>query len=203
MLQSIINPTGFPGLHKFMVESEFYEHNTAVSRPEYDYAPHLLLDTTDGRYHLRFGGNWPPGGDHILHAVSSTGGPNSWTLRNTPDATPGIHEGHPGTWYAGNLNDPEIVRVDDRYYMFTEVQISKPDPLDTGEPVVELNRFAWTESFGVGWLSGWFRGLFVTTFQVVRACQVISNLQVVRARTIIRAGQVALIGQVVRAVMLC
>jgi hypothetical protein len=75
-----------------------------------------------------------------------------------------------------------------------------------GNPVildVELNRFAWTESFGVGWLSGWCRGLFVTTFQVVRACQVVLNLQVVRARTIIRAGQVALIGQVVRAVMLC
>jgi hypothetical protein len=68
---------------------------------------------------------------------------------------------------------------------------------------VELNRFAWTESLGVGWLSGWCRGLFLTTFQVVRACQVVLNLQVVRARTIIRAGQVALIGQVVRAVMLC
>jgi hypothetical protein len=64
---------------------------------------------------------------------------------------------------------------------------------------VELNRFAWTESLGVGWLSGWCRGLFLTTFQVVRACQVVLNLQVVRARTIIRAGQVALIGQVVRA----
>jgi hypothetical protein len=74
---------------------------------------------------------------------------------------------------------------------------------DAFTETVELNRFAWTESFGVGWLSGWCRGLFVTTFQVVRACQVVLNLQVVRARTIIRAGQVALIGQVVRAVMLC
>jgi hypothetical protein len=42
---------------------------------------------------------------------------------------------------------------------------------------VELNRFAWTESLGVGWLSGWCRGLFLTTFQVVRACQVVLNLQ--------------------------
>jgi hypothetical protein len=70
-------------------------------------------------------------------------------------------------------------------------------------PSVELNRFAWTESFGVGWLCGMIGGLFVTTFQVIRACQVVLNLQVVRARTIIRACQVALIGQVVRAVMLC
>ena len=68
---------------------------------------------------------------------------------------------------------------------------------------VELNRFAWTESFGVGWLCGMIGGLFVTALQVVRAGQVVLNLQVVRAGTIIRACQVALIGQVVRAVMLC
>jgi hypothetical protein len=99
--------------------------------------------------------------------------------------------------------------------------------------IVELNRFAWTESFGVGWLCGLICGLFVTACQVVRACQVVLNLQVVRAGAIVRAGtivracqvvlnlqvvragaiiragtiiracQVALIDEVVHAVMLC
>jgi hypothetical protein len=69
--------------------------------------------------------------------------------------------------------------------------------------VVELNRFAWAESFGVGWLCGLIGGLFVTACQVVRACQVMLNLQVVRAGAIVRACQVALIDEVVRAVMLC
>ena len=62
---------------------------------------------------------------------------------------------------------------------------------------VEVNRFAWWEFFGVGWLRGLIGRPIVPELQVVRACQVVLNLQVVRARTIIRAGQV------VRAVMLC
>jgi len=50
--------------------------------------------------------------------------------------------------------------------------------------VVELNRFARGESFGVVVVSGVLRGLFVTILQVVRACQVAASLQVVRALTL-------------------
>jgi len=79
---------------------------------------------------------------------------------------------------------------------------------------VELNRFAWSESSGVGCVYGLTgRCVFVTgpqvvvacqvisDFQVVRACQVVSKLLVVRARRIIPAGQVALVRQVIRAAL--
>ena len=47
---------------------------------------------------------------------------------------------------------------------------------------VELNRFAWSESSGVGCVYGLTgRCAFVTGLQVVVACQVISDFQVVRA----------------------
>ena len=81
-------------------------------------------------------------------------------------------------------------------------------PVSSG---VELNRFAWSESSGVGCVYGLTgRCVFVTglqvvvacqvisDFQVVRACQVVSKLLVIRARRIIRAGQVALVRQVIR-----
>ena len=80
----------------------------------------------------------------------------------------------------------------------SETTVAGRRPVSSG---VELNRFAWTESFGVVVVSGLLRGLFVTALQVVRACQVVANLQVIRARTIIRAGQVTMVGRVVRATM--
>ena len=46
---------------------------------------------------------------------------------------------------------------------------------------VELNRFAWTASFGVVFVSGGLCGLFVRALGVVGAGQVVLNLQVVRA----------------------
>ena len=55
-------------------------------------------------------------------------------------------------------------------------------PLPPVSLVVELNRFAWSESSGVGCVYGLTgRCVFVTGLQVVVVCQVMSNLQVVRA----------------------
>jgi hypothetical protein len=117
------------------VQSRFFGYQSAVDRdttagqPAYDYCPFLMEDTLAGIYRLYAGGRWlRPGipgadGDHVLHYVSATGAPGTWFMpRFRPEFWLPQEEGQTDVWYACNCLEPEVLRVDDTYYMYAQVQ---------------------------------------------------------------------------------
>jgi hypothetical protein len=122
----------------------------------YDYSSHLIKDTasgqyrlyTQGRYRARIGGIGSFGGtvvdgDHVFLHTSPTGLGYTWTnvhpaaFNPEPKPAPlflqGKFAGQPNQWFSGNYNDPEVVKVNGIYYLYTQVEIAPGTPLDTGE----------------------------------------------------------------------
>ena len=121
--------------------SRFFGYQSAVDRDltggelAYDYSVHIIKDGP--WYRLFCGGRWRrPGvkyadGDHVLQYISPTGLGGTWKLVHfRPEFWQGGEEGHPEAWYAGHYLEPEVVKVDGVYYMYTQVGISQGRPID-------------------------------------------------------------------------
>ena len=130
-----------PGISAIRVESLFYGYQSAIDRDKtageaaYDYSVHLFYDRSAKIYRLFCGGRWrTPGrgdGDHVLQYTSKTGRAGTWKLiHNRPEFWQGGEEGKGGTWFTGNTLEPEILKVDGVYYMFTQVEIDPGQQLD-------------------------------------------------------------------------
>ncbi|MEM6797878.1 MAG: hypothetical protein AAF589_00045 [Planctomycetota bacterium] len=119
----------------------------------YDYSVFLMKDGDDYRmFHGgRFRDQMPDGaivdGDHVLSRVISSADlaadPSNWT-----DVTPTLYPGQgapsplfiqprftgdPDQWYSNNYLEPEVVKVNGTYYLYTQVQIDPGQLIDTGQ----------------------------------------------------------------------
>lgn len=169
------------GIDAITVKSSFQGYSSAVNRPltdgepAYDYSAHLIKD--GNQYRLYSGGRWRVSangtlwdGDHVLQHISSTGAANTWTMPHTPqrpEFLKGEEEGVSGKWYSRNYLEPEVVKVNGTYYMFTQVMILPGDPIDeTGKTAVtQADRIQLhTSADGLNW-SRWSttRGVIINT----------------------------------------
>ena len=133
----------FNGIGAISFSSVFYGYNSAVNRPTtggypaYNYSADVIRDTSAGLYRLYAGGrwlswpNWPYGdGDHILLYNSSSGLGGTWSVPGSPVAWTGYEEGYPGKWYSGNYLEPEVIKVNGTYYLYSQVEIQPGQPID-------------------------------------------------------------------------
>ncbi len=131
----------FESIASVNVESTFFGAKAAVDRPltgdqpAYDYSAHLIRDGEVLR--LFSGGRWlrrgPGGGDgdHTLQHISTTGAPGTWKMpHDRPEFWQGGEEGKSDTWFANNYLEPEVIKVGDTYYMFTQVEVDPGQPID-------------------------------------------------------------------------
>src|SRR5690242_17224602 len=117
MLDTAATLTGLGAVTSILCETDFFGHDSAVSRssmnghPAYNYSVHLIRDHVRGGYRLFYGGYWQSGGvegDHVLETTSSFGRPGTWSVATGPEFPLGDEEGYPGMWYSGNSMDPEV-----------------------------------------------------------------------------------------------
>lgn len=139
--RSTLHFSNLPEIESISFESTFYGYNSGVNRPltggepAYDYSAHVIKD--GGQYRMYAGGRWKrPGidradGDHVMQYVSSTGAADTWKMpRDRPEFWIGAEEGKKDVWYSGNCLEPEVVKIKGKYYMYTQVEIGKGDPID-------------------------------------------------------------------------
>lgn len=139
--EDTVHFSNLPEIDSIEIKSRFYGFQSAVDRdltagePAYDYSVHIIKD--GGLYRLYSGGRWrrpgvPHGdGDHVLQHTSPTGAAGTWTMpRNRPEFWKGEEEGHVGEWFANNYLEPEVVKVNGTYYMYTQVEIDPGAPID-------------------------------------------------------------------------
>ncbi len=130
-----------PEIESISFESAFYGYNSGVNRPltggepAYDYSAHVIKD--GDVYRMYAGGRWRrPGidradGDHVMQYVSKTGAADTWKMpRDRPEFWIGAEEGKKDVWYSGNCLEPEVLKVNGNYYMYTQVEIGKGNPID-------------------------------------------------------------------------
>jgi hypothetical protein len=129
--------------------SRFDGFQSAVDRdltdgqPAYDYSTHLIKDVDLGAYRLYSGGRWKSAvgdGDHVLQYDSPTGLGGTWQPRHDPprpEFPQGQEEGFSGEWFSRNYLEPEVMKVDGTYYMYTQVQIRAGDPIDIPGQIAE------------------------------------------------------------------
>jgi len=129
------------GIHSISFKSAFYGYNSAVNRPmtdgkaAYDYSVDIIRD--GDAYRMYAGGRWKRSGvkfadgDHVMQYVSKDGAAGTWTMpRERPEFWNGAEDGKPGKWYSSNTMDPEVMKVNGQYYMFTQVMVSPGAPID-------------------------------------------------------------------------
>lgn len=136
---------GYARIIGVTVSSTFYGPHSAVNRPltdgelAYDYSVHLMTELQPSKlYRLYSGGRWRViatgwDGDHVLQHTSTSGTSGTWTMPHTPQRPEfprGTEEGAGNVWYAGNCMEPEVLKVNGTYYMYTQVQIAQGAPID-------------------------------------------------------------------------
>ena len=139
--ESSLHFSNLPEIESISFKSVFHGAKSAVNRPltggepAYDYSVHIIRD--GDRYRMYTGGRWKrPGieradGDHVMQYVSPTGAGGTWTMpRDRPEFWNGAEQGKPGEWYAGNCLEPEVMKVNGTYYLYTQVEITKDGPID-------------------------------------------------------------------------
>jgi hypothetical protein len=148
--KSSVRLESVPEIARLVVESRFHGYESAVDRdhtggkPAYDYGVHLLWDTDWKMYRMYTGGRWRrPGilhadGDHVLQHVSRTGRGGTWFSRGRPEFWIGLEAGRQKGWWVGNCLEPEVIKVQNVYYMFWQVMITQGEKVDTGETATSL-----------------------------------------------------------------
>jgi len=139
--ESTIHFSGVKGFKEIKVKSCFYGHDSAVDRDKqngvevYDYSVHIIKD--GDLYRLYSGGRWyRPGvkygdGDHVLQHVSKTGKAGTWKmLYDRPEFWKGDEDGETDKWYSNNYLEPEVLKIDGKYYMYTQLMILPGMPID-------------------------------------------------------------------------
>lgn len=143
-VQSTLHYGVDPIIESIDIESEFFGYQSAVNRDftggqlAYDYSVNVFFDQSENEYRMYSGGRWigaGPGGsgdgDHILQHTSSSGLGNTWSMpHNRPEFLQGQEEGFSGQWYSRNYLEPEVLKLDDTYYMYSQVQVVPGDPID-------------------------------------------------------------------------
>jgi len=139
--ESTLHFKNVPGINSISFKSAFYGYNSAVNRPmtdgraAYDYSVDIIRD--GDVYRMYAGGRWKrPGvkfadGDHVMQYVSKDGAAGTWTMpRDRPEFWNGAEDGKPGNWFSNNTLEPEVMKVNGQYYMFTQVMVSPGAPID-------------------------------------------------------------------------
>jgi len=107
--------------------------------PAYDYSVHLVKDGS--QYKMWHGGRWrtlgkdgealpAADGDHVMYAWSPDG--RRWFRKIDDAAFPkgdelGIHD-----WWTNNYLEPEVLKVNGKYYMFWQAEVDGGQKLDYG-----------------------------------------------------------------------
>lgn len=133
------------------VYSNFFGHDSAIDRPTtgqdreaaYNYSVFPLQPSEGGPLLLFTGGRWRDearsiDGDHILLHQQVDGPHQPFAMPYDPPrpvTTQGRFEGEGPEyglthWWTGNFMDPEVVRVDGKWYLYTQVQVNTGDVLD-------------------------------------------------------------------------
>lgn len=141
--QSTLHFKDVPGIDSISFKSSFYGAKSGVNRPltggepAYDYSVHIIRDGdvyrmyTGGRWRVIKDGVCVVDGDHVMQYVSKTGAADTWKMpRNRPEFWNGGDDGQENTWYANNCLEPEVLKVDGKYYMYTQVEIDPGGTLD-------------------------------------------------------------------------
>lgn len=133
------------------VYTHFFGHDSAIRRPTtgrdreaaYNYSVFPLQPSEGGPLLLYTGGRWRDedrgiDGDHIL-LHRQEGGPHQPFVMAfdppRPVTTQGRFEGEGPEyqlehWWTGNMMDPEVVRVDGKWHLFTQVQVNPGNIID-------------------------------------------------------------------------
>ncbi len=132
-----------PDLSAIYTRSRFFGYQSLVDRDTtdgelaYDYSAHMLYDTKAKLYRFFEGGRWLrkgkklADGDHVLQFISKTGEPYSFKMPyNHPEAWTGFEMGQTKYWWSNQFLEPEVMRVGDTYYMYTQIMIGPPQPID-------------------------------------------------------------------------
>lgn len=177
--QSTLHFSNLPDISSISFKSSFFGYNSAVNRPltggepAYDYSVHIIKDGSVCRMYA--GGRWKrPGvknadGDHVMQYVSETGAAGTWKMpHDRPEFYNGGEDGHEGVWYSGNCLEPEVMKIDGKYYMYTQVEVDKGGPIDlpgqkstTGADRIQL----FTSTNGLDWTRFPGRGVVVNIDQ--------------------------------------
>jgi len=173
--QGILHFGNMPEIGSISFRSSFYGYNSAVNRPTtggkkaYDYSVHIIRD--GDVYRMYAGGRWRrpdvkfADGDHVMQYVSKDGAAGTWTMpHDRPEFWNGAEDGKIGVWYSSNCLEPEVMKVDGRYYLFTQVMIRPGWPIDLPgqKATTEADRIQlFTSANGSDWTRFADRGVVV------------------------------------------
>lgn len=153
----------FPDTGKTLTRIQSYH-------PAYDYSVHLMKDGS--KYRMWHGGRWrtlgkdgevlpAADGDHVMYAWSPDG--RRWYRKIDGAVFPkgdelGIHD-----WWTNNYLEPEVLKVNGRYYMYWQVEVDPGTTLDTGEKAArQCDRIGLsTSADGVNWKRKTDRGVVI------------------------------------------
>lgn len=133
------------------IYSHFFGYDSAINRPvtgqdqlaAYNYSAFMVQPSEGGPLHLFTGGrfrdeskSWD--GDHILLHLGKNGPRKPFVSPYTeprPITTQGRFEGEGSDyalehWWTGNMMDPEVVVVDGKWHLFTQVQVNPGNIID-------------------------------------------------------------------------
>lgn len=150
--ESTLQFNNLPKIDAIDLRSQFHGYQSAVDRDyteghlAYDYSVNVIKDQAADLYRLYSGGRWRSDlgdGDHVLQHTSATGAGGMWSMPHPerPEWYQGDETGQSGQWFSRNVLEPEVVKVDGVYYMYTQVMILAGDPIDIPGQVAE----AWAD----------------------------------------------------------
>jgi len=142
---STLNFSNLSGVSSITIKSRWYGFQSAINRDftpagsanrAYDYTVSCIKDTSVSEpYRLYWGARWSSSygdGDHVAQVRSKNGLGNTWYMPHPsrPEKYNGAEEGYPNSWYYSNYLSPQVLKVGNTYYMYTNCQIFPGKPID-------------------------------------------------------------------------
>jgi len=150
--------TNLSGVSSISFWSRFHGYQSAVNRDwtgdsspggeAYDYSVHIIKDTAlSNPYRMYWGARWRSSlgdGDHVCQVRSRAGDRDTWFMPHPerPEFWQAREVGDSNSWYSWNYMDPEVIKVGNTYYMFTQVEIPGGYPIDIPGQYAEAGSWA-------------------------------------------------------------
>ena len=155
-----VDEDGTADIALFFPDTRKITTRVQANEPAYDYSVHLVKDGST--YKMWHGGRWrtldkdgnvlpAADGDHVMYAWSPDG--RKWYRKIDGAVFPKGDEIGEHGWWSNNFLEPEVLKVNGKYYMFWQAEVDPGTTLDYGgKAATQCDRIGLsTSTDGVNW----------------------------------------------------